>query len=172
MHSGADYQDSQELFEGILALRDTFANACGYMFSYRELAERCCIGRCDGKPCIVFNCEGMLFDGLDIPNCSCGGERLAKTYPIVFHGTKDLYGILASNGVLTEAINTADYKMGWYHSTNFKTAIWYADQVRMGRSSWKPVLKVKTKCWNRCRDWGYTKTLCKRYSIHKVYLVK
>jgi len=170
--TNADYQDSQELFDGILALRDTFASACGYIITYRELAERCCIERHDGKPCIVFNCEGMLFDGLGLPNCKCGGKKLADQYPIVFHGTKDLHGILASNGVMNEAINTADHKMGWYHSTNFKTARWYAEPARMGHSFWKPVLQFRSKCWNRCRAWGYTKTLCKRYSVHKVYLLK
>lgn len=177
-HSGAvylstntDYQDSQALFEGILALRDTFAGACGYMLNYRDLAERCCIERRDGNPCIVFDCEGMLFDGLGLPECSCVGD-LAKNNPIVFHGTKDLCGILSSNGVMREATNTADHKVGWYHSTNFQTARWYAGQMELGRGFWQPVLQIKSKCWNRCRSWGYTKKSCKRYSVRKIYLVK
>ena len=97
--------------EGILALRDAFSS-CGHMLSHEDLGERCCIEQRDGSPCIVFNCEDMLFDGLGLPGCSCGGT-LAKDNPIVFHGTKDLYGILASNGVMREAINTADHKIGW-----------------------------------------------------------
>ena len=162
---------SVEAIEGILALRDTFASASGYMLNYRDLAERSCIERLDGNPCIVFNCEGMLFDGLGLPECSCGGV-LAKKYPIVFHGTKDLYGILASYGVMKEARNTADHKIGWFHSTNFETARWYARQMELGRSFWQPVLQINSKCWNRCKSWGYTKKPCKRYSVRKIYLVK
>lgn len=168
-----NYQDSQILFEGILALRHTFGRACGYIITYRDLAERCGIERHNGKPCIVFNCEGMLFDGLGLPECSCNG-LLAKEDPMVFHGTKDLYGVLASDGIMRESspANSADGKIGWYHSTNFKTALGYASKMQLGRSFWQPVLQVKSKCWNRVRSWGYTKKLCKRYSVHKIYLVK
>ena len=172
--SPEDYQHSQELFDGILALRETLWSACGHWITYRDLAERCCIEQRDGKPCIVFNCEGMLFDGLGLPECSCKGW-LAKKDPTVFHGTKDLYGILASNGIMRASVhwsNTAEGKIGWYHSTNFKTALSYARKVQLGRSFWQPVLQATSKCWNRVRTWGYTKKLCKRYSIHKIYLVK
>ena len=170
-HYGFNARDN---FECILAVRDCLRGATGYDISHEVLATRCHLERLE-RPvaCLlpVFDVRGLLHDGLSLPDCGHPGKANAEHGgDVVYHGTKDLVGILQSNGVFRDAINTAENKQGWYHG-NFFCALQYAHPMRLGCACYRPVLKVRTNCWNVCKTWGYTKSGCVRYSIEQIILV-
>jgi len=159
-------------FECIVALRNCIVNAIGLEISYEDLAKRCHLEYATDLPdclLVIFSVSNMLYDGLHLPDCGHGGKALTEG-KWVYHGTKNLPGILQSNGVMLDAINTADGKQGWYHG-QFKCALYYAHPMLLGREWYKPVLKVRADCWNKCKTWGYTKSGCMRYSITEIILV-
>jgi hypothetical protein len=170
-HHGCNAVDA---FECILALRDCLRGATGYTFLHEDIVKRCHLQRVETPEvcCLlpVFDIRGLLHDGLSLPDCGHLGKAKAEHGgDMVYHGTKDLFGVLQSNGVLRDAINTADGKKGWYHG-DFMTALQYAHPIRLGRASYKPVLKVRTNCWNVCKSWGYTKSGCVRYSMEQIIM--
>ena len=177
---GASHAESAALFEAILGLRHMFNRSCGYTFRYRDLADRCCIKRFNFEiggnsvpavACVVFNCIHMLFDGLGMPDCKHGGK--AKGGQDRYHGTKDLQGVLASNGVFTAATNTCLGKRGWFHTEHLSMALGYANSMHLGRARFKPIFKVHCMCFNALgqRQWHYTKHDCKRYAVQQIILV-
>jgi len=169
-HYGFNARDN---FECILALRECLLVATGWSISHEVLGTRCHYERLHAPvACMlpVFDVRGLLHDGISLPACGHGGKAKAGG-SIVYHGTKDLVGILQSNGVLHDATKTADYKQGWYHAEDFMTALQYAHPMRLGCAAYRPVLQVRTNCWNVCKSWGYTKSGCMRYSIEQIILV-
>ena len=157
------------LFEAMLALRDMFHSSCDYNVTNEDLGRRCRIDLYESMPCVVFNCAGMLFNGTDTPDCGHGGP-MPGGYE-TFHGTKDLAGILSTNGVLSRAKRTAGGKIGWYSSQKFPTALWYSHELQFGRAKFRPILKIRAKCILRIKSWFYTPADCKRYEIKEVILV-
>ena len=176
--------DPRALFECILWLRGVFS-ACGFEFQYSDLAARTHIQRfdigldsgrpvADGVPSVVFDCTGMLHDGL-VRDCGhWGGKSIGDTYirhtHVVYHGTKNLEGVLRCNGVMHEAQNTCAGKRGWFHSKSLSQAYGYASTVQ----GFKVVLKFHSRCFHSCeggRSWYYTKADCRNYVIAGIILI-
>ena len=123
---------------------------------------------------MYFDLTGMLFDGRHIAPSCCGCHGRAD-YRL--HGTKDLFGILASDGILLPAGPTrrARGRDGWYNTScdDIGRALCYAAEHRIGSYTYRPVLEVDCQCFNSVPGaaWTYTKRQCRRYEIAGVYLV-
>ena len=177
-------EHSRALFEGILELRELFSRACGWQLDYSQLAARASIRRLDinsdpavafGVPSIVFDCTGLLFDGLEL-DCGHHGGLADGVIHLRYHGTKDLEGILRSNGVLNESVNNCAGKRGWYHTASLPMAYDYSSCISGFRPSLRlrPVLKLAVGCFHSVggqRKWAYTRHDCRRYAIVDIILI-
>jgi hypothetical protein len=178
MESRSQMEHARALFEGILGLRELFSRACGWQLDYSQLAARASIKRLDinigssvthDVPGVVFDCTGLLFDGLEL-DCGHHGGLANGVIHVRYHGTKDLEGILRSDGVLNESVNNCAGKRGWYHTESLSMAYGYSACV----GGFRPILKLGCGCFNSCggqRTWAYTRHDCRRYAIVDIILL-
>ena len=133
-----------------------------------RVQERLCLS----KALVVIDIGGLTEDGRSLPcRQSCGRGRGPLQ---VFHGTSgsSALGIIRSRGLFEPAINTAAHKIGFYHSAEFNTALWYSRAFLVaGLYSVHPVFQVQASCANTCKDWTYTKRHCTRYHTQRLWLV-
>ena len=121
---------------------------------------------------MYFDFSDMLHSGVDLPCCDHQGKRGER-----LHGTKDLWGILASDGVLKPArpwrrANNCD---GWYHVPlrDMDRALMYAGHHQIGQCKYRVIVHVDCRCFNRVkgRKWHYTRRGCLRYEVIGAYFV-
>ena len=177
-----DVVEARALIEIILWIRGVVSRTRGVVL---DMAARTQIHRFNVEwdsgctmvgnvPGVVVTCDGIgLLDGRAI---DCGHVGQAhdtagfRNTHVVYHGTKDLEGILRCNGLIHSAINTCGGKLGWFHSKSFSQAYGYAAAV----NGFKVILKIHSRCFNACgrgRTWSYTKAGCTNYAIVAILLV-
>ena len=118
---------------------------------------------------LYLDLESICHDGRSIPDCGRGGVK-----GLCYHGTKDLFAFLNSNGIFTDATNMIKDYEGWCHSTTFATARQYAGPHRIGSYSYQIVLAIDNHCQNSCgrgRRWKYTRSGCLRYHLVGAYVI-
>ena len=131
-------------------------------------------------PCLEVSLRGLTFDGRDLSDCSHGGQTCDDRFR--FHGTRDLAGILQTNGIQAprpaDTGRELDKFRGWYH---FEAALWseciqYAHPQRcwgMNETS-RVVLIYECRCRNACggRRWRRTQWSCRRYCLTAMRILR
>ena len=140
---------------------------------FRSLAFRLSIVELPGfvgVRALKVDVRSVFHNGLNLPECGHGGRS-----GMFWHGTANLHGIVANNGVLTDAVRTLRGIQGFWTALDPRVAMQYASEWQVDNHTWRCLLHIESRCANRGRAgqpaYYVTRSGCLRYTIDTIYLV-
>ena len=162
----------------IFWMREMLNFQLGTNLSLKHMRKRLNFTTLGGRRAMEFDLSGLpLVNGLDRPDCGHGSRANQATGDIIFHGTKDLVGIINSRGVMKSGHRRKTHGKGWSCDATLSAhfALKYGRPVLFGSEhhTFRPLLKLRSKCYlqTKTTGWFYCRKDCLRYTLEKIVLV-